>query len=74
MARPKFGEEKHATERVGFRLPKWVRAGLDRIAKERKAALTDVVGEALVAYLGRHGVKAPEEAAKAESRRGKAGR
>jgi hypothetical protein len=61
MARPKAGEEKHATERVGFRIPKWVRAGLDRIAKQRKAPLTDVMGEALVAYLERHDIKPPQD-------------
>jgi hypothetical protein len=62
MARPKKGEEKHAAERVAFRIPKWVRAGLDRVSAERKAALSDIANEALVAYLKRHGVE-PEEPA-----------
>ena len=26
MARPRKGQEKHAAERVAFRIPKWVRA------------------------------------------------
>jgi hypothetical protein len=59
MARPKKGFEKHAPERVAFRIPVWVRAGLDRLAAERSAPLSDIANEALVAYLKRHGVKPP---------------
>ena len=58
MARPKKGQEKHAAERVAFRIPIWVRAGLDRLSAERKASLSDIAGEALVTYLKRHGVQA----------------
>jgi hypothetical protein len=61
MARPKKGEEKHAEERIGFRVPTWVRAGLDRLSGERKASLSDVATEALVAYLKRQGIKPPEK-------------
>jgi hypothetical protein len=60
MARPKKGEEKHAEERVGFRIPTWVRAGLDQVAAKRKAALSDIANEAFVAYLKRQGIKPPE--------------
>ena len=59
MARPKKGEEKHAAERVAFRIPLWVRAGIDRLSAERSASLSDIANEALVAYLKRHGVKPP---------------
>jgi hypothetical protein len=61
MARPRKGEEKHAQERVGFRIPTWVRAGLDHVAAERNAALSDIAIEAFVAYLRRHGIKQPEK-------------
>ena len=57
MARPKKGQEKHAAERVAFRIPTWVRAGLDRMSADRKAPLSDIANEALVAYLKRHGIK-----------------
>lgn len=60
MARPRKGEEKHAAERVGFRIPSWVRAGLDQLSAERKASLSDVATEAFVSYLKRHGIKPPE--------------
>jgi hypothetical protein len=59
VARPKKGEEKHAEERVGFRIPTWVRAGLDHVAAERNVALSDIANEAFVTYLKRHGVKPP---------------
>jgi predicted transcriptional regulator len=61
MARPKKGQEKHAAEWVAFRIPSWMRAGLDRLAAERKAPLSDVANEALASYLKRHGIKAPAE-------------
>jgi hypothetical protein len=57
MARPRKGQEKHASERVAFRIPAWVRAGLDRVAAERKVALTDIANDALVAYLKKHGIR-----------------
>jgi hypothetical protein len=60
MARPRKGAEKHADERVAFRIPSWVRAGLDRLSAERKASLSDIANEALAAYLRRHGIK-PEK-------------
>ena len=61
MARPKKGHEKHATERVAFRIPLlWVRAGIDRLSAECNASLSDIANEALVAYLERHGIKRPE--------------
>jgi hypothetical protein len=62
MARPRKGHEKHATERVAFRIPLWVRAGIDRLSAERKASLSDIANEALFAYLKRHGVKPPPPA------------
>jgi hypothetical protein len=61
MARPRKGHEKHAAERAAFRIPSWVRAGIDRLSAERKAALSDIANEALVAYLKRHGIKQPEK-------------
>jgi hypothetical protein len=73
MARPRRGEEKHAKKGIALRIPEWMRAGLDRISKERKAALTDIATEALAAYLARQGIK-PPEVAKADTRRGKAPR
>jgi hypothetical protein len=59
MARPRKGQEKHATERVAFRIPSWVRAGIDRLSAECNASLSDIANEALVAYLKRHGVTPP---------------
>jgi hypothetical protein len=59
MARPRKGQEKHATERVAFRIPSWVRAGIDHLSAKRNASLSDIANEALVAYLKRHGVKPP---------------
>jgi hypothetical protein len=60
MARPRKGHEKHAAERVAFRIPSWMRAGLDRLSAERKAPLSDIANEAFASYLKRHGIKAPE--------------
>jgi hypothetical protein len=56
MARPRKGEEKHATERVAFRVPAWIRAGLDRLVAERRVPMADVANEAFTAYLKRHGI------------------
>jgi hypothetical protein len=64
MARPKKGQEKHAAERVAFRIPLWMRAGPDRLAAERKAPLSDIANQALASYLERHGIKAPAGDAK----------
>ena len=61
MARPRKGHEKHATERMAFRVPPWVRAGIDRLCSEREAALSDIANEAFVAYLKRHGIKQPDK-------------
>jgi len=60
MARPRKGQEKHAAERVAFRIPFWMRAGLDRLSAERKTPLSDIANEAFAGYLKRHGIKAPE--------------
>jgi hypothetical protein len=57
MARPKSGKEKHATKGVAFRIPEWMRAGIDRLAAERNVTLSDIANEALAAYLKRHGIK-----------------
>jgi hypothetical protein len=61
MARPRKGEEKHATERVAFRVPAWIRAGLDRLVAERSVPMADIANEAFTAYLKRHGIT-PEKA------------
>jgi hypothetical protein len=61
MARPRKGAEKHATERVAFRVPSWVRVGLDRLVAERGVPLSDIANEAFAAYLKRHGIT-PEKA------------
>jgi predicted transcriptional regulator len=61
MARPKSGQEKHASKGVAFRIPEWMRAGLDRLAAERNVTLSDIATEALSAYLKRHGIKPPEK-------------
>jgi hypothetical protein len=63
MARPRKGHEKHAPERVAFRIPIWMRAGLDRLAAERKLPISDIANEAFGAYLMRHGIK-PEKPAR----------
>jgi len=59
MARPKAGEEKDRPIHMGFRVSEWVRAGLERIAKEDGAPLSDVCHEALVVYLKRRGIREP---------------
>ena len=59
MARPKTGEEKKRPVHLGLRVTKWVRAGLDKVAKEDGAVVSDVVHDVLVAYLKRRGVKEP---------------
>jgi len=64
MARPRKGEEKHATERLAFRVPAWIRVGLDRLVAERSVPLSDVANEAFTAYLKRHGIKPPPETTK----------
>jgi hypothetical protein len=61
MARPRRGEEKHAKMGVAFRIPDWMRAGLDRLSKDRKVTISDIATEALAAYLRRHGIKQPEK-------------
>jgi hypothetical protein len=70
MARPRKGHEKHAPERVAFRIPVWVRAGLDRLAAERSVPLSDIANEALVAYLQRHGIRPAKPPAAAPRRAG----
>lgn len=62
MARPKKGHEKNAPERVAFRIPTWMRAGLDRVAADRKLPISDIANEAFAAYLKRHGIKAEKPA------------
>ena len=59
MARPKKGEEKDRPEAVGFRIAVWVRAGLERLAKEQGVPISDVMHDAMEAYLKRHGIKEP---------------
>jgi hypothetical protein len=59
MARPKAGEEKDRPIHMGFRVPVWVRAGLDLLAKKQDCPVSDVANEALAAHLKRNGIKAP---------------
>ena len=61
MARPRKGEEKERPVHLGFRVSKWVYAGLQRLANERGGPMSDLAYEALVAYLKRQGIKAPAE-------------
>jgi predicted transcriptional regulator len=61
MARPRSGQEKHATKGVAFRIPQWMRAGIDRLANERKVSLSEIATEALAAYLKKHGIKPETE-------------
>jgi hypothetical protein len=60
MARPRKGEEKDRPIHLGFRVPHWVRAGLGQIAAEEDCPVSDVVNEALVAFLKRNGIKRDE--------------
>ena len=57
MARPKAGEEKDRPIHLGFRVPIWVRDGLDRLAKQQDSPVSDIANEALATYLKRHGIK-----------------
>jgi hypothetical protein len=57
MARPRKGEEKHAAERVAFRIPTWVRAGLDHLSAEREVPLSEIANDAFATYLKKHGIK-----------------
>jgi hypothetical protein len=59
MARPKKEDAKNRFATVGIRLTPWAREGLDRIAKEEGVPLSDVVYDAIVAHLKRHGIKEP---------------
>jgi hypothetical protein len=59
MARPKAGEEKVRPIHLGFRVAEWVRAGLDRLAKQQGSPVSDVANEALIAHLKRNGIREP---------------
>jgi hypothetical protein len=60
MARPRIGEEKDRPVHLGVRVSRWVRAGLDKVAKEDDALVSDVVHDVLVAYLKRRGIRGPQ--------------
>jgi hypothetical protein len=66
MGRPKKGAEKHRPIHLGFKVTEQLNADLRRLAEKRGSPMSDVVVEILE--------KGLREAAKAESRRGKAGR
>lgn len=57
MARPRKGHEKAASAAISARVPAWVKDGLEAIADERQSPYSDVVVEALVAYLKKHGIR-----------------
>jgi len=62
MGRPRKGDEKHRGNHMGFRVMDWVRAGIEKIAKEKGGLpLSDVAHEAFVGYLKRHGIREPSE-------------
>jgi hypothetical protein len=50
MARPKAEEAKGRKAHVGVRVTPWVRAGLDKIAKQERIQLSDLVDDLFVAY------------------------
>lgn len=54
-----FHEEKERPVQLGFRVSKWVYAGLQRLTNERGGPMSDLAYEALVAYLKRQGITAP---------------
>ena len=60
MARPKKGEEKDRGAVVGFRITPWIRAGLDKVAKEDGVSLSDLAHQIFVAYLKRRGIREPQ--------------
>jgi hypothetical protein len=66
VGRPRKGEEKHRSIHLGFKVTEQLNAGLRELAEKRGSPMSDVVVEILE--------KGLREAAKAESRRGKAGR
>jgi hypothetical protein len=66
MGRPRKGEEKHRPVHLGFKVTEQLNADLRRLAEKRGSTMSDVVVEILERGL--------RDAAKAESRRGKAGR
>ena len=53
MARPKAGEEKNRPVHLGFRVPEETDTALRKIAEKRGAPMSDIVNEALDAYLKR---------------------
>ena len=65
MARPKKNQEKNRPNRVSFRIAVDVDNGLRKLAMDRGAELSDVVHDLLE--------KGLRDAARVESRRGKAG-
>jgi hypothetical protein len=66
MGRPRKGEEKHRSAHLGFKVTEQLNADLRRLAEKRGSPMSDVVVEILE--------KGLQDAAKAESRRGKVGR
>ena len=63
MARPRKNEEKNRPERVTWRISSALKEELERLAKARGRAMSDVAHDLLE--------KGLRDAAKAESRRGK---
>ena len=74
MGRPRRGTEKDRPKHIGFRAATWVHEGVQQLAAQRGQPASEVAHDLLEAALRRHGIKAPEQSAKAESRRGKATR
>lgn len=54
MARPRKGAEKARDVMIGFRTSAATRAGLEKVAKVRKAPLSDIANEAFDEYLAKH--------------------
>lgn len=53
MARPRKGEEKHATAAIGVRISDELRQGIEALAAKHERSLTDEIRHALESYVSR---------------------
>src|SRR5690349_18156353 len=61
MALQIAGQEKsRPIQHLAFGVPEWVRAGLDLLAKKYDRPVSDIVNDALAAYLNKNGIREPQ--------------
>ena len=62
MARPRKGDEKGWSERVGFRVPPWVKDALAAEAEKTDRSMGEVINEILARSLKGRGYKPLDDA------------